>query len=472
MDRRFRPRPSITKQSWKRLFGSLPKYTQHLLVLLFGTFRVIASNAAHASTGMTSEALGVSVAPSFFQSCVSDGKTARMEDVLKFKVSTKIMQNIIDKFATHDIFGRDNYEYYARVTGRILKVQDEWICSFQYPPPPRGKLAQQKYALQHSLEAEKTWLQCQCERWGLLAQEESRSTPALLTSSSSALENSVLSLGVSPEHSFIESCARLSVSLEGPGIFAMTSSPLPAKRNGNGNGNGNATDYDYDDYADDDEDNDELDGVQDFGAELEISSIAPPQGSRGIYRHKQRSQQPHHYQQQRQVQPPQPDYADDDDEDEDEMTFVKRRYRQNKKKPVPPSSSHHQRRLRTGTKSLDGGGERRAGSVSGAAGSVLAPSGPTAGDPTPPKLKQRTCSRCNRGIRHSSSCSSNSAGATGSNCAGGGSGGSGGGNGGGAEGGMTMEELRAVNRYAESTKSLSYLPQEMKRIKNQEYISF
>ncbi|XP_017034195.1 uncharacterized protein RhoGAP71E isoform X4 [Drosophila kikkawai] len=151
-----------------RLFGSLPKYTQHLLVLLFGTFRVIASNAAHASTGMTSEALGVSVAPSFFQSCVSDGKTARMEDVLKFKVATKIMQNIIDKFATHDIFGRDNYEYYARVTGRILKVQDEWICSFQYPPPPRGKLAQQKYALQHSLEAEKTWLQCQCERWGLL----------------------------------------------------------------------------------------------------------------------------------------------------------------------------------------------------------------------------------------------------------------------------------------------------------------
>ncbi|XP_022226123.1 rho GTPase-activating protein 20 isoform X6 [Drosophila obscura] len=150
-----------------RLFGSLPKYTQHLLVLLFGTFRVIASNAAHASTGMTSEALGVSVAPSFFQSCVSDGKTARMEDVLKFKVATKIMQNIIDKFATHDIFGRENYEYYARVTGRILKVQDEWICSFQYPPPPRGKLAQQKYALQHSLEAEKTWLQCQCERWGL-----------------------------------------------------------------------------------------------------------------------------------------------------------------------------------------------------------------------------------------------------------------------------------------------------------------
>lgn len=66
---------------------SLPVHTQRLLVLLFGTFRVIASNSVRAGTGMSSEALGVSVAPSFFQSCVSDGKNARMEDVLRFKVS-------------------------------------------------------------------------------------------------------------------------------------------------------------------------------------------------------------------------------------------------------------------------------------------------------------------------------------------------------------------------------------------------
>ncbi|TDG49612.1 hypothetical protein AWZ03_003850 [Drosophila navojoa] len=445
-----------------RLFASLPKYTQHLLVLLFGTFRVIASNAAHASTGMTSEALGVSVAPSFFQSCVSDGKTARMEDVLKFKVATKIMQHIIDKFATHDIFGRDNYEYYARVTGRILKVQDEWICSFQYPPPPRGKLAQQKYALQHSLEAEKTWLQCQCERWGLLAQEESRSTPALLTSSSSALENSVLSLGVSPEHSFIESCARLSVSLEGPGIFAMTSSPLPAKRAGNGNGNG--TDYDYDDYVDDEEDNDEL--AHDFAADLELSSIAPATPShlqqqqqlRGLQQFKQRQQQ----QLAGTTSNSQDDDDDEEDDEDDELTTVKRRYRQNKKKPLP--SGHHQRRLRTGTKSLDGSSDRR-GSNAASTGAIAGPTAATSAalgnsSSNGGKLKQpqRTCSRCNRGIRHSSSCSSNSGGAAGSN---GGAGGIGvtGGNGGANSGGMTMEELRAVNRYAESTKSLSYLPQ-------------
>nr|CAD7424075.1 unnamed protein product [Timema monikensis] len=68
-----------------RLITSLPMHTQRLLVLLFGTFRVIAMNSERARTGMTSEALGVSVAPSFFQSCVSDGKTAKMEDVMRFK---------------------------------------------------------------------------------------------------------------------------------------------------------------------------------------------------------------------------------------------------------------------------------------------------------------------------------------------------------------------------------------------------
>lgn len=53
---------------------------------------------------------------------------------------------MIDQFATFDLFGRENYEYYATVTGRVLRVQDEWICSFRYPPQPRGKSAQQNYA--------------------------------------------------------------------------------------------------------------------------------------------------------------------------------------------------------------------------------------------------------------------------------------------------------------------------------------
>lgn len=56
------------------------------------------------------------------------------------------MKHIIENFTTYDLFGRENYEYYARVTGRVLRVQDEWIFSFRYPPPPRGKSAQQNYA--------------------------------------------------------------------------------------------------------------------------------------------------------------------------------------------------------------------------------------------------------------------------------------------------------------------------------------
>ena len=69
------------------LLASLPTYSQHILVLLFGTFRIIAANSQAQGTNMTAQALGVSVAPSFFHTCVTQGKTARMEDVERFKVS-------------------------------------------------------------------------------------------------------------------------------------------------------------------------------------------------------------------------------------------------------------------------------------------------------------------------------------------------------------------------------------------------
>ncbi|XP_067009029.1 rho GTPase-activating protein 20 isoform X1 [Anabrus simplex] len=181
-----------------RLITSLPVYTQRLLVLLFGTFRVIATNAERANTGMTSEALGVSVAPSFFQSCVSDGKTAKMEDVMRFKVATKIMKFLIDNFGVSNLFGRENYEFYARITGRILKVEEDWIFSFRYPPDTLVS------PMSH--------------------QEESQSTPALIhvpegydpTAPST-------SLGIIPENNLLESYTRLSISLEENGLFKGSS---------------------------------------------------------------------------------------------------------------------------------------------------------------------------------------------------------------------------------------------------------
>ncbi|XP_012250539.2 uncharacterized protein LOC105682899 isoform X1 [Athalia rosae] len=208
-----------------KLITSLPTYTQRLLVLLFGTFRVVAVNSERAQTGMSSEALGVSVAPSFFQSCVSDGKTAKMEDVLRFKaevsVATRIMKFMIDNFGVSNLFGRENYEFYARITGRILKVEEDWIFSFRYPPDTL-------VSRQLSLEAEKTWLQYECERWGLKFnlesmshQEESQSTPALIHVPESLDLTS--SLGIIPENTLLESYTRLSVSLEENGLFQASS---------------------------------------------------------------------------------------------------------------------------------------------------------------------------------------------------------------------------------------------------------
>ncbi|XP_076052988.1 uncharacterized protein LOC143032326 isoform X2 [Oratosquilla oratoria] len=266
-----------------RLITSMPVVTQHLLVLLFGTFRVIAMNSTRAQTGMTSEALGVSVAPSFFQSCVADGKTARMEDVMRFKVSvtaclrcawlellrnqdlvtgreeelpisfvcpcfchritvplfsgfslylgmmatqvaTQIMKFLIDNFGVSNLFGRANYEYYARITGRILKVEEDWIFAFRYPPD--------------SLVAP------------MANQEESQSTPALIHIPESASSDvgglgvggmgmggmgggtcgEVVGMGavgggggggasVVPENNLRESCTRLSISLEENGLY-------------------------------------------------------------------------------------------------------------------------------------------------------------------------------------------------------------------------------------------------------------
>ena len=44
------------------------------------------------------------------------------------------MKFLIDNFGVLNLFGLDNYEYYARISGHILKVEDNWIFAFKYPP--------------------------------------------------------------------------------------------------------------------------------------------------------------------------------------------------------------------------------------------------------------------------------------------------------------------------------------------------
>lgn len=79
------------------------------------------------------------------------------------------MKHLIEEFASSDLFGHDNYEWYARVTGRVLRVQGEWICSFQYP-------ASGLWPTMLSLEAEKTWLQCECARWHMALTQSERTS--------------------------------------------------------------------------------------------------------------------------------------------------------------------------------------------------------------------------------------------------------------------------------------------------------
>lgn len=50
------------------------------------------------------------------------------------QVATRIIKFLVDNFGASNLFGRVNYEFYARITGRVLKVEEDWIFSFRYPP--------------------------------------------------------------------------------------------------------------------------------------------------------------------------------------------------------------------------------------------------------------------------------------------------------------------------------------------------
>lgn len=116
------------------------------------------------------------------------------------------MKRMIDQFATYDLFGRENYDYYARVTGRILRIKGEWICNLTVPFPQDGKnqaiffififccrlspikpfehfwpshadrISTNTFPIKilfpfsfsgFPYETEKNWLQQQCDRWGI-----------------------------------------------------------------------------------------------------------------------------------------------------------------------------------------------------------------------------------------------------------------------------------------------------------------
>lgn len=330
----------------------------------------------------------------------------------------------------------------------------------------------------------------------------------------------------------MESCARLSVSLEGPGLFALTSSPLPEHKR-QIHADDDDDDLDEDDYNND-EDEDDNEGDEDeedndnnhfndhlqpqlyysqqaanvdeeFANEIDIangggSENAENQSYKANFRtcqmpslsrtnpckSKTRSYPSDNGQMSGTVADSENTFTDSQDDLDDEMAnVVKRRFKQNKKKSTSNSTAQlkvqqQQRKFKTSatasssasncskTKNFDtkkcdlltNDYEYIANTkLPATTSAIITTTTATTANASSTTLtalgvetfsvqqKSRVCSRCKRGIRHSSSCSSST-----------GSGGGGGANGTNSNG-MTMEELRAVNRYAESTKSLSYLPQ-------------
>lgn len=53
---------------------------------------------------------------------------------MRFKMASQVITRIIQGFGNTNLFPRECYEFYARITGRTLCVDKNWNFTFQYPP--------------------------------------------------------------------------------------------------------------------------------------------------------------------------------------------------------------------------------------------------------------------------------------------------------------------------------------------------
>lgn len=47
-----------------------------------------------------------------------------MEDVMRFKIASEVISRIIQYFGYASLFPRECYEFYARITGRTLRIDE------------------------------------------------------------------------------------------------------------------------------------------------------------------------------------------------------------------------------------------------------------------------------------------------------------------------------------------------------------
>lgn len=117
------------KTSFCRIFCSLPVA---FFAASAGTFHMIADSAEHFGTKMTPEAIGISVAPFLFHSCIHEGSKVKLEDVQSFKVASQVVSQIIRSFGHTNLFPRYCYEFYVCITGRKLRFDESWLFTSQY----------------------------------------------------------------------------------------------------------------------------------------------------------------------------------------------------------------------------------------------------------------------------------------------------------------------------------------------------
>ena len=133
-----------------------------------------------------------------------------------FQLATRITTFFIEHFGRRDLFGRENYEYYARLTGRILKVEDEWMF-FTYPP---AIMSETSSGTKESLGVPGASLKPSSSN-----EEVDRLAPS--TPVSASVKEKSGSLEIIPENCSLDPSGRLSISLDDKNVSSPSSCGSP-----------------------------------------------------------------------------------------------------------------------------------------------------------------------------------------------------------------------------------------------------
>jgi len=132
-------------ESIARVIESLPKASQHLVILLFGTLSRTLSHAHE--NGMTAESLAVSIAPSVITTCT--------KQPLQIKNAVNLLKLLIQSFPLQHVYGTENISYFATLMETAIRVTEWFKYDFNGPASPsKMRLSRKEKVIQSILDAE------------------------------------------------------------------------------------------------------------------------------------------------------------------------------------------------------------------------------------------------------------------------------------------------------------------------------